>query len=292
MRLTRGGNLLLGTTTDAGFRLDVNGTARVSGNTTITPPTLTGSEATSAVNIAQTWNTTGTPTALSLNITDTASNSASILMTLQLNGSNIFRFRKDGIFSFGSSAGASIRSSNGQPFDLRSEASGSSNDFVLQNGALGSRNHTSGNASLISSNIGFVPTSGTAGYFVFHYFGIINQTGGANGTTRGIYLSPVLTSAADWRSIEWNNNIGRGLWGTGSANNAMAGALNVGVATNANASAILEATSTTKGFLPPRMTTTEKTTIASPATGLVVYDTTLNKLSVYTGATWETVTSV
>jgi hypothetical protein len=40
------------------------------------------------------------------------------------------------------------------------------------------------------------------------------------------------------------------------------------------------------------MTTTEKNAIASPATGLVVYDTTLNKLSVYTGATWETVTSV
>jgi hypothetical protein len=32
MRITSGGNLLVGTTTDAGFKLDVNGTARVSGN--------------------------------------------------------------------------------------------------------------------------------------------------------------------------------------------------------------------------------------------------------------------
>jgi hypothetical protein len=58
------------------------------------------------------------------------------------------------------------------------------------------------------------------------------------------------------------------------------------------ASSILTVESTTKGFLPPRMTTTQKNAIASPATGLVVYDTTLNKLAVYTGAAWETITSV
>jgi hypothetical protein len=36
MRLTSGGNLLIGTTTDAGYKLDVNGTARVQNTTTIT----------------------------------------------------------------------------------------------------------------------------------------------------------------------------------------------------------------------------------------------------------------
>ena len=62
--------------------------------------------------------------------------------------------------------------------------------------------------------------------------------------------------------------------------------------TNTLASAILQADSTTKGFLPPRMTTAQKNAIATPATGLVVYDTTLNKLALYTGAAWETVTSI
>jgi hypothetical protein len=57
-------------------------------------------------------------------------------------------------------------------------------------------------------------------------------------------------------------------------------------------SAKLQVQSTTQGFLPPRMTTAQKTAIATPATGLVVYDTTLNKLALYTGAAWETVTSV
>lgn len=59
-----------------------------------------------------------------------------------------------------------------------------------------------------------------------------------------------------------------------------------------DASACLEASSTTKGFLPPVMTTTQKNAIASPAEGLVVYDITLHKLSVFTGTVWETVTSL
>ena len=43
---------------------------------------LTGSDATSMVDLAGTWNTTGTPTALKLNVTDTASNASSLLMVL------------------------------------------------------------------------------------------------------------------------------------------------------------------------------------------------------------------
>ena len=45
--------------------------------------------------------------------------------------------------------------------------------------------------------------------------------------------------------------------------------------------------STTKGFLPPRMTTTQKNAIATPVAGLVVYDNTTNKLCCYNGSTWN-----
>lgn len=66
---------------------------------------------------------------------------------------------------------------------------------------------------------------------------------------------------------------------------------NVGIGTSSpNANAILDVTSTTKAFMPPRMTTTQKNNITSPTAGMVVYDSTLNKLCVYT-TTWETVTS-
>jgi hypothetical protein len=51
-------------------------------------------------------------------------------------------------------------------------------------------------------------------------------------------------------------------------------------------SAVLEVNSTTQGFLPPRMTTTQKNAIATPAAGLQVYDTTLNQMSYYNGSSW------
>lgn len=62
--------------------------------------------------------------------------------------------------------------------------------------------------------------------------------------------------------------------------------------TTRHASAFFEVQSTTKGFLPPKMTTAQKNAISSPAVGLVVFDTTLNKLCVRGASAWETVTSV
>jgi hypothetical protein len=52
------------------------------------------------------------------------------------------------------------------------------------------------------------------------------------------------------------------------------------------ASAIFSLDSISRGFLPPRMTTTQRDAIASPATGLQVYDTTLGSLNVYNGTAW------
>jgi shikimate kinase len=68
---------------------------------------------------------------------------------------------------------------------------------------------------------------------------------------------------------------------------------NVGIGTSSpSASAILDAQSTTKGVRMPNMTTVEKNAIASPAAGLMVFDTTLAKLCVYSGAAWQTITSI
>jgi len=53
---------------------------------------------------------------------------------------------------------------------------------------------------------------------------------------------------------------------------------------------LLDLSSTTKGFLPPRMTTVQRDAITSVPAGLMIYNTTTNKLNVYTTA-WEAVTS-
>jgi hypothetical protein len=55
---------------------------------------------------------------------------------------------------------------------------------------------------------------------------------------------------------------------------------------NIDASAIMDLTSTTRGFLPPRMTTVEMNTIATPATGLMIYDITTNQWMGYDGTSW------
>lgn len=54
----------------------------------------------------------------------------------------------------------------------------------------------------------------------------------------------------------------------------------------ASPSAILDVTSTTKGVLIARMTTAQRTAIASPATGLMVFDTNTASLWTYSGSTW------
>jgi hypothetical protein len=71
---------------------------------------------------------------------------------------------------------------------------------------------------------------------------------------------------------------------------SVAGTVNVGTNTSVTTAA-LQVSSTTQGFLPPVMTTTQKNAITSPATGLVVFDSTLGKLCVFSG-TWQTITSI
>lgn len=57
--------------------------------------------------------------------------------------------------------------------------------------------------------------------------------------------------------------------------------------TTPHASAKLEVASTTKGFLPPRMTSTERSNISSPAAGLMVYQTDgTSGLYYYNGSAW------
>lgn len=87
---------------------------------------------------------------------------------------------------------------------------------------------TSGSPVLVQIQNGFTPTSGTATFSLNVINPTINQTGGANGITRGLYVNPTLTAAADWRSIETSNNTGWGIYGAGTANNYLGGSLGIG----------------------------------------------------------------
>ena len=54
-----------------------------------------------------------------------------------------------------------------------------------------------------------------------------------------------------------------------------------------DASSLFEVKSTVKGALLPRMTTTQRNAISSPATGLEIYNTTTGRKEVYNGSFWR-----
>jgi uncharacterized protein (TIGR02145 family) len=136
---------------------------------------------------------------------------------------------------------------------------------------------------------GAVGSTGPAGAQGIQGLPGTNGTNGAVGATgpagaQGIQgATGLLTSGSAagntpyWNGSQWVVN-GTNLFNNGS---------NLGVGTTSpHASAITDLTSTTQGFLPPRMTTTQRNAIASPAAGLTIYNTTVNCLQWWNGTIW------
>jgi hypothetical protein len=222
-QFSSGGNFLVGTTTDAGYKLDVTGTIRAT--------------------------------------------------------ENIFLNSQKALVSLGNSV------------PIRSNLAGGSG-YIVDVQSYNTLNGSNVEQGFITLSGTYAPTSvtGTPSFNGIYLAPTINQTGGANGTTRGLYVNPTITSAATWRSIEWSNSAGWGLFGVGTAPNYLGGSLVLGT-TTVNASALLQVESTTKGFLPPRMTTAQILLISSPAEGLQVYNTDLKTICFYNGTAWQRVTS-
>ena len=154
----------------------------------------------------------------------------------------------------------------------------------------------------------FIDNTNTAGYGVFrinsgnadaavgmaiHYFGSTwTDSGGARRpsqtTVEGFEINGIAIAAPNVNGI-----INFFAGGVASSNEAMriTSSRNIHIGTTAgNANAILDVTSTTKAFMPPRMTTTQRDAISSPTAGMQIFNITTNKLNIYT-TIWEAVTS-
>ena len=148
------GNLLINTTTDAGFRLDVNGTARVTSIMAGTQTSISsGVKVESDTNI-RAWN------------------------QLQL----------------GQFAPTTLTTSRLQ------YTAGGADGYLISNSM--SHAATAGTYYAVRFQNNIAPASGTAVFNLLDITSTINQTGGANGITRGLYVNPTLTAAADFRAIE------------------------------------------------------------------------------------------
>lgn len=171
------------------------------GNIVYSPLAVTGSATTPAIDISQTWNTTGSPTGFKFNVLHTQSGSSSLLMDWQIDGSSLLNLSKSGnLFLAGAFKPGQI---------ITQTASGGASVLSITQRILQfsfyNTSETSGTVNSIGATPQIVPSSGTAVFNMFNLNPTVNQTGGANGVTRGLYVNPILTSAADWRAIEVSN---------------------------------------------------------------------------------------
>lgn len=281
--LNKTGNIGINTTTDAGFKLDVNGTARVqtslevagasgvtfgggasvlsySGNILNIGNSASWNELRLFAGAVQKFSQTSTLTTIS-NTTINLSTA-----TVQLAGVNALTY-----------SGTDIR--------IGSVSAGFNSLSMYVAGSERARIASTGNLLInTTTDAGFrLDVNGTARF--------TGQTTYANNMNFG-GNSDVISPSSNSGNFDFLSNLPiRFLLKSGSVERmrivSSTGNILINTTTDV-ASSKLTIESTTQGFLPPRMTTTQKNAIASPAVGLMVYDTTLNLISVYNGTSWIT----
>jgi hypothetical protein len=219
---------------------------------------------------------TGTLTGLFLNATETALNGITHnLMDLQKGGASFFRVRNDGRLDCGNIV------SSGNFF---------ASSFFVGGGLVGLQSSIDGILYLSNSagtSFGRIQLGGTTSSFpsikrngagIDFRLADDSAYANANVSSFGVYgnlqLQDQITTigSTDIRIVV--PTASKGLL------------INQDYSFVAAPSCLVEIRSTTKGFLPPRMTTTQINAIATPAEGLVVFNTTISHLCVYQAAAW------
>lgn len=254
MTLTAAGRLLLGTISESTFILDVNGTGKFNGaiNSQL-------ASAGSAFNLYRAGSTS--VVALALNVT--------ALNNIEWNTGNAIQ-----TFLSSSSTRLIIRG-------------GTSSDRVKSSGGT-----VSGSADVQTSDGTFGALTAAPTGSVINYGFSVQQSNASHRLMLGIDASNrgvIALGNSDLRFHQTNIESDL-IYINATTGNVIIET--IAGTSSAIASAKLAVNSTTTGFLPPRMTTTQKNAIATPAAGLIVFDTTLAKLCVYSGSAWQTITSV
>jgi hypothetical protein len=204
------------------------GTASPTTALNIAGASQTGSSAIGVLDLTQTWNTTGNPTAIKLNVTNTASGATANLMDLQVGGTSQFKVSKVGTLSIGNTSLTTggvliqgngnmqtspatgttfVQSNNGRSYLITGNVLSNTTgvNYIVGINNANAIQPTSGNSGGFQTGFTFSPTSGTGTFYDIGITPTINQTGGANGISRGLYVNPTLTAAADFRGLEITN---------------------------------------------------------------------------------------
>jgi hypothetical protein len=251
----------------------------------------------------------GTTTGIFLNATESVTAGTHNLMDLQRGGVSRFRVTNTGTLSNGyASFGIDQNGSYGavgSNYYLDSSGTirrlfGDSGGFIKwsTNGAIDIRGFVNGaaNSTITSTSILSISSTGTIAWGTTNAEPAIKRNGTAiefvlADNVSGfcsIFASSVRSSLMQSFSGANNGRVSLQTWNNMIVNVEDDGVcIQSGAFASPNASAILQANSTTKGFLPPRMTTTEINAIVTPAEGLVVYNTTIGHLCVRAAGVWH-----
>jgi hypothetical protein len=171
-----------------------------------------------------------------LEINGSGNTSTTKSFTLRNSTSLLLDVTDDGIFSYGTNGPQMrITGSNGVLNNTGQNLNYVVRGLADNDSGTGNVNYigftyqgTTGNNNVfVSIARPFAPTSGNAVLSQFCINPTINQTGTANGATIGIRVIPTITNAVEWRSIQWDNISGFGLYGSGTAANYLNGNLGI-----------------------------------------------------------------
>jgi hypothetical protein len=209
---------------------------------------------------------TGTATGIFLNATETALNGmAHNLMDLQRGGVSQFLVDRIGIVTAQAFIGTSY---------IRGRLLSTSGIQLLEDTAGGTFNRIQ-----LGGTTNAFPAIKRNGAAID--FRLADDSGFCDVLMKSIYAVATVTGFTTAQSIRTPNSV-FSMYGNGQSilwDSTQAGDTNI-------ASSILTLNSTTRGFLPPRMTTTQINAIATPAEGLVVFNTTISHLCVYQAGAW------
>ena len=144
-------------------------------------------------------------------IRGTGNGSTTYALTIQsLNGTQLARFQNGGVTEFNILNPNNIVCNSGcvisAPTSLTLQVGQGDTDARLSITRAGNLTTVLGSVDWIGINTDtirqFAPTSGIAQMNMIRADIVVNQSGGANGITRGLYINPTIISAADWRGME------------------------------------------------------------------------------------------
>jgi len=275
MRIFSDGNIAINSTTNAGYKLDVNGTARVVGTSAglrIESTSINQNAELLFASTATTWRigqNIGTATDFEI-----------------YNGGTLFKMNTSGAATFSSSVTATSLINilgNDSQVVIGSDKGGGASLKYNSNGNLDITPRSGFNTIFTTGRVGIGTGSPSnklvvkdgATYLEFgtgtNYADILAYNRDASAyktlTLRG---SDITFSPSDVEKIRITND----------------GQLAIGT-TTPDASALVQIDSTTQGFLVPRMSEAEINSISSPAEGLMVYNTDQKHMCMYDGSGWK-----